>query len=124
MAIKGLVGAVYENDTVPLSDNIALLFNWVLEVEHRKVHTFGPEMHGILTGWHVTVDAYWALEDLPRGQFCVRLFIGKGKDKRCLTGKVEMPTLQKTDDICETELILQGVGLICLEGYRSEERSP
>jgi len=39
MAVKGLVGAVYVDDAAPLSDNIALLFDWTLEVQHRKEYT-------------------------------------------------------------------------------------
>ena len=115
MAIKGLVGAVYENDTAPLTDNIVLLFDWKLEVEHRKGFTYGPELHGVLTGWHVTAEAYWAPEQLPKGPAFVRLFIGKGKDLRCLAGQVELPTLQKTDGICESSIKLNGIGGIKCE---------
>jgi len=110
MAIKGMVGAVYQNNTAPLSDNIALILNWTLEVEHRKEYTYGPELHGILNDWHVTAEAYWAPETMPQGQYFVRLFIGKGKDLRCLAGQVELPTLQKTDEICESSIKLNGTG--------------
>lgn len=110
MAIKGIVGAVYENDTASLNDNIALLFNWILEVEHRKEYTYGPELHGIPVGWHVKAEAYWAPEAMPQGQYFVRLFIGKGDDMRCLAGQVELPTLQKTDGICESSIKLNGIG--------------
>ena len=117
MAVKGLVGAVYVDDAAPLSDNIALLFDWILEAEHRKEYTYGPELHGILNDWHVKAEAYWAPEQLPKGPAFVRLFIGKGKDLRCLAGQVELPTLQKTDGICESEIRLNGIG-----GVRCETR--
>ena len=110
MAVKGLVGAVYEDDAAPLSDNIALILNWTLEVEHRKEYTYGPELHGIPTGWHVAVQAYWAEKDLQQDKAFVRLFFGKGKDLRCLAGQVELPTLQKTDGICESSIKLNGTG--------------
>jgi len=108
--IKGLVGAVYEDDAAPLSDNIALLFDWILEAEHRKEYTYGPDLHGILNDWHVTAKACWAAEQVPKGKAFVRLFIGKGKDLRCLAGQVELPTLQKTDGICESSIKLNGIG--------------
>ena len=110
MAIKGLVGAVYENDTAPVSDNIALILNWILEVEHRKEYTYGPKLHAIPIGWYVTAQAYWAGEKGPKGHAFVRLFIGKGKDLRCLAGQVELPALQKTDGICESNIKLNGIG--------------
>ena len=110
MAVKGLVGAVYVDDAAPFSDNIALLFDWTLEVQHRKEYTYGPELHGILNAWHVKAEASWAPETMPQGQYFVRLFIGKGKDLRCLAGQVELPTLQKTDGICESEIRLNGIG--------------
>ncbi len=109
MSIKGLVGAVYADNTAPVSENIALLLNWTLEVEHRKEYTYGPELHGIPTDWHVSAEAYCA-ENLQQKQAFVRLFIGKGKDLRCLAGQVELPTLQKTDGICESEIRLNGIG--------------
>jgi len=115
MAVKGLVGAVYVDDAAPLSDNIALLFDWTLEVQHRKEYTYGPELHGILNDWHVKAEAYWAPETMPQGQYFVRLFIGKGKDLRCLAGQVELPTLQKTDGICESSIKLNGIGGIKCE---------
>ena len=110
MAIKGMVGAVYQNNTAPIFDNIALILNWTLEVEHRKEYTYGPELHAVSTGWSVKAEAYWAPETMPQGQYFVRLFIGKGKDLRCLAGQVELPTLQKTDGICESEIRLNGIG--------------
>lgn len=110
MAIRGIVGAVYESDAAPISDNIALLFDWAVDVEHRKEYTYGPELHGIPTGWHVAVQAYWAEKDLQQDKAFVRLFIGKGKDLRCLAGQVELPTLQKTDGICESSIKLNGTG--------------
>ena len=116
MALKGLVGAVYENDTAPVFDNIVLLFDWKLEVEHRKGFTYGPELHGVLTGWYVMAQAYWTAEPVPEGPAFIRLFIGKGDDIRCLTGQVKPPALQKTDGICEKEIILQGIGPIRQEG--------
>jgi len=115
MAVKGLVGAVYVDDAAPVSDNIALLFDWILEVEHRKEYTYGPELHGILNAWHVKAKAYWAPEQLPKGPAFVRLFIGKGKDLRCLAGQVELPTLQKTDGIGEFSIQLNGIGGIKCE---------
>ena len=110
MAIKGMVGAVYEDDAAPLSDNIALILNWTLEVEHRKEYTYGPELHAVSTGWSVKAEAYRAAEQVPKGPAFVRLFIGKGKDLRCLAGQVELPTLQKTDGICESSIKLNGTG--------------
>jgi len=88
MAIRGIVGAVYESDAAPISENVALLFDWTLEVQHRKEYTYGPELHGIPTGWHVKAEAYWAPETMPQGQYFVRLFIGKfqfplHRDPRC-----------------------------------------
>ena len=115
MSIKGLVGAVYEDEAAPLSDNIALLFDWTLEVEHRKEYTYGLELHGILNDWHVKAEAYWAPEQVPKGPAFVRLFIGKGKDLHCLAGQVELPTLQKTDGICESSIKLNGIGGIKCE---------
>lgn len=110
MSIKGLVGAVYEDDAAPLSDNITLLFDWVLDVEYRREYTYGPELYVIPTGWSVKAEAYWAAEQVPKGKAFVRLFIGKGKDLRCLAGQVELPTLQKTDGICESSIKLNGTG--------------
>lgn len=115
MAIKGLVGAVYQNNTAPLSDNIALLFDWILEAKHRKEYTYGPELHGVLNDWHVKAEAYWAPETMPQGQYFVRLFIGKGEDLRCLTGEIELPALEKTDGIEETTIKLIGIGGIKCE---------
>ena len=108
--IKGLVGAVYEDDAAPLSDNIALLFDWILEAEHRKEYTYGPELHGMLNGWHVTAKAYWAVEQVPKGKAFVRLFIGKGKDRHCLAGHVEFPGLKETESIHEQTIKLNGIG--------------
>lgn len=116
MAIKGMVGAVYQNNTAPISDNIALILNWTLEVEHRKEYTYGPELHAVSTGWRIKAEAYWAAEKIDKGQVFVRLFIGKDKDMRCLAGQVELPILQKTENIHETEIKLHGVGLIRQEG--------
>ena len=113
--IKGLVGAVYENNTAPVSDNIALILNWTLEVERRKGLTYGPELHAVFTGWRIKAEAYWAAEKIDKGQVFVRLFIGKGKDLRCLAGQVELPTLQKTDGICESSIKLDGIGGIKCE---------
>lgn len=110
MAIRGIVGAVYADEAAPVSENIALLFDWTLEVQQRKEFTYGPELHGIPTGWHVAVQAYWTEKDLQQDKAFIRLFIGKGKDNRCLAGQVELPTLQKTDGICESEIRLNGIG--------------
>jgi len=110
MKIRGLVGAVYEDDTVPVSNNVALIFDWSLDAEYREGCTFGPVWHDVLTSWHVKAKAYWAPEQLPKGPTFVRLFIGKGKDLRCLAGQVELPTLQKTDGICESSIKLNGIG--------------
>ena len=114
MSIKGLVGAVYEDEAAPLSDNIALLFDWVLEVEHRKEYTYGPELHAVSTGWSVKAEAYWAAEQVPKGKAFVRLFIGKGEDLRCLAGEIELPALEKTDGIEETTIKLNGTGGVIL----------
>ena len=110
MAVMGLIGAVYESETAPVSENIALLFDWTLEVQHRKEYTYGPEIHGVPTGWHVKAESYWTSKNIPQGRYFVRLFIGKGKDLRCLTGQVELPTSQKTDGICESSIQLNGIG--------------
>lgn len=120
MAIRGMVGAVYESDTAPVSENIALLFDWTLEVQQRKEFTYGPELHGIPTDWHVKAEAYWAPETMPQGQYFVRLFIGKDKDRRCLAGHVEIPELQKTDGIYEVEINLRGIGPIRWEGLHEK----
>lgn len=110
MAIKGLVGAVYENSAAPLTDNIVLLFDWKLEVEHRKGFTYGPELHGVLTGWHVMAQAYWAAEPVPEGPAFIRLFIGKGDDIRCLAGEVKLPALKEINGIHEGTIKLNGIG--------------
>ena len=117
MAIRGIIGAVYESETAPVSENVALLFDWTLEVQQRKEFTYGPELYAIPTGWSVKAEAYWAPEQLPKGLAFVRLFIGKGKDLRCLAGQVELQTLQKTDGICESSIQLNGIG-----GVRCETR--
>ena len=116
MAIRGMIGAVYESETAPVSENIALLFDWTLEVQHRKEFTYGPELHGIPTGWHVAVQAYWASKNIPQGRYFVRLFIGKDEDKRCLAGHVELPAMKQTDTINETEIRMEGIGPIIQEG--------
>jgi len=116
MAIRGLVGAVYEDEAAPVSENIALLFDWTLEVQQRKEFTYGPELHGIPTGWYVTVQAYWTEKDLQHNKAFIRLFIGKGEDKRCLAGQVELPVLKKTDGINVSEIRLEGVSLLEQEG--------
>ena len=115
MAVKGLVGAVYEDDAAPLSDNIALLFDWTLEVQHRKEYTYGPELHGILNDWHVTAKACWVVEKVPKGHAFVRLFIGKGKDLRCLAGQVKLSAIKKTNGINEMEIRLEGIGKLIQE---------
>ena len=116
MAIKGMVGAVYESETAPISENIALLFDWTLEVQQRKEFTYGPELHGIPTGWHVAVQAYWTEKDLQQDKAFIRLFIGKDEDKRCLAGHVELPAMKQTDAINETEIRMEGIGPITQEG--------
>jgi len=115
MAIRGLVGAVYKNEAAPVSDNIALLFDWTLEVQQRKEFTYGPEMHMIPEGWHVKVKAYWVAKALSKSQAYVRLFIGKGEDRRCLAGQVELPAIKRTDAINETEIRMEGIGPIVQE---------
>ena len=116
MAVKGLVGAVYESDTAPISENVALLLDWVLEVQHRKEYTYGPELHAIPNSWHVKAKSYWAGKALPKGQAFVRLFIGKNEDKRCLAGHVELTTMKQTDAINETEIRMEGIDPITQEG--------
>ncbi len=116
MAIRGIVGAVYQNNTAPISDNIALLFDWVLEVQHRKEYSYGPELHGILTGWDVTVHAYWASKNIPQGRYFVRLFIGKGDDARTLAGNVEFPALKMAEEITEMKITFEGIGQLIQEG--------
>ena len=49
MAIRGIVGAVYKSETAPIPDNIALIFDWTLEVQHRKEYTYRPKIHNIPT---------------------------------------------------------------------------
>ena len=116
MAIRGIVGAVYESDAAPVSENIALLFDWTLETEQRKEFTYGPQMHIVNEGWHIKASAYWAVKKLSEGKAYVRLFIGKGEDKRCLAGQVELPVLKKTDGINASEIRLEGVSLLEQEG--------
>jgi len=116
--IKGMVGAVYENDTAPISDNIGLLLNWELEHDTKKEVTFGiegPELHGIPADWHVKAQAYWMAKTIDEELVFIRLFIGKGADMRCLTGFAENPALQKTDEICKTTIKLYGIGGISCE---------
>ena len=115
MAIMGLIGAVYESDAAPVSENIALLFDWILEVQHRKEYTYGPEIHGVLTGWHVKAESYWVSKNIQQGRYFVRLFIGKGEDRRCLAGQVELPAIKRTDAINETEIRMEGIGPIVQE---------
>ena len=116
MAIRGIVGAVYADEAAPVSENIALLFDWTLEAKQRKEYTYGPELHGIPTGWHVAVQAYWAEKDLQQDKAFVRLFVGKAEDKRCLAGQIELPKIKMTKDICEEVLRLEGIGPIVQEG--------
>ena len=61
------------------------------------------------------LKAYKAGENIETGEVFVRLFIGKGKDLRCLTGYVELPRLQKTDGIFESDINLKGIGGIKCE---------
>ena len=116
MAVMGLIGAVYESETAPVSENIALLFDWTLEVQQRKEFTYGPELHGIPTGWHVKAGSYWASKNIPQGRYFVRLFIGKGKDLRCLAGNVELPALKMAEEITEMKITFEGIGPITQEG--------
>ena len=116
MAIRGMIGAVYESETAPVSENIALLFDWTLEVQHRKEFTYGPELHGIPTGWHVEAEAYWAPETIPQGRYFVRLFIGKGDDARTLAGNVELPALKMAEEITEMKITFEGIGQLIQEG--------
>jgi len=116
MAIRGIVGAVYESETAPVSDNVALLFDWTLDVQHKKEYTYGPELHAIPTSWHVKAESYWASKKVPQGQYFVRLFIGKGDDMRCLAGQVELLALKKTENICKVKNQFEGVGLLRQEG--------
>ena len=116
MAIRGMVGAVYESETAPISENIALLFDWTLEVQQRKEFTYGPQLHVIPEGWHVKAKSYWAAKALPKGQAYVRMFIGKGNDRRCLVGQIELPAMKHTDAINETEIRMEGIGPIKQEG--------
>lgn len=116
MAVRGLIGAVYESDAAPISENIALLFDWILEVQQRKEFTYGPQLHVIPEGWHVKAKSYWAAKALLKGQAYVRLFIGKGNDRRCLVGQIELPAMKHTDAINETEIRMEGIGPIKQEG--------
>ena len=116
MAIRGIVGAVYKSETAPIPDNIALIFDWALEVQHRKEYTYGPEIHGVPTGWYAKAESYWATETIPQGRYFVRLFVGKGNDRRCLVGQIELPAMKHTDDINETEIRMEGIGPIKQEG--------
>jgi hypothetical protein len=116
MAVKGLVGAVYESDAAPIPDNIALIFDWTLEVQHRKEYTYGPEIHGVPTGWYVKAESYWVPETMSQGRYFVRLFIGKGNDRRCFVGQIELPAMKHTDAINETEIRIEGIGQLIQEG--------
>ena len=116
MAIKGMIGAVYESDAAPVSENIALIFDWTLEVQHSKEFTYGPELHGIPTGWHVKAEAYWAPETIPQRRYFVRLFIGKGDDARTLAGNVELPALKMAEEITEMKITFEGIGQLIQEG--------
>jgi hypothetical protein len=116
MAIRGMVGAVYESDAAPISENIALLFDWTLEVQQRKEFTYGPQLHVIPEGWHVKAEAYWAPETMPQGRYFVRLFIGKGDDARTLAGNVELPALKMAEEITEMKITFEGVDQLIQEG--------
>ena len=116
MAVMGLIGAVYESETAPVSENIALLFDWTLEVQHRKEYTYGPEIHGVPTGWHVKAESYWAPKNIPQGRYFVRLFIGKGDDTRTLAGNVELPALKMAEEITEMKITFEGIGQLIQEG--------
>ena len=116
MAVMGLIGAVYESETAPVSENIALLFDWVLEVQQRKEFTYGPELHAIPNSWYVKAEAYWAPEAMTQGQYFVRLFIGKGDDARTLAGNVELPTLKMTEEITEMKITFEGIDQLIQEG--------
>ena len=116
MAVMGLIGAVYESETAPVSENIALLFDWTLEVQQRKEFTYGPELHGIPTGWHVKAESYWASKNIPQGRYFVRLFIGKGDDARTLAGNVELPALKMAEEITEMKITFEGIGQLIQEG--------
>jgi len=116
MAIRGMIGAVYENDIAPVSENIALLFDWTLEVQHSKEFTYGPQLHAIPTGWHVKAESYWASKNIPQGRYFVRLFIGKGDDARTLAGNVELPALKMAEEITEMKITFEGIGQLIQEG--------
>jgi len=116
MAIKGIVGAVYEDDTAPISDNVALLFDWTLQVDIRKEYTYGPELHGVPVGWWVKAKGYWTMKKLPKKQMYVRLFLYKGTDKRCLAGWAQVPVLKKANTLTSAEVVLHGVEHIKQEG--------
>jgi len=116
MAIRGIIGAVYKSKTAPIPDNIALIFDWTLEVQHRKEYTYGPEIHGVPTGWYAKAESYWASETIPQGQYFVRLFIGKGKDLRCLAGNVDFPALKMAEEITEMKITFEGIGQLIQEG--------
>lgn len=116
MAIMGLIGAVYESETAPVSENIALLFDWTLEVQQRKEYTYGPEIYGVITGWYVKAESYWASKNISQGRYFVRLFIGKGKDLRCLAGNVELPALKMVEEITEMKIDFEGIGQLIQEG--------
>ena len=114
--IRGLVGAVYADAAASMYDNIALLFDWTLDVDHDMGHTYGPELHGVPSGWMVTAEAYWAGEGFTGGEGFVRLFIGRGDDPRCLAGLVRIPAIVKMNGICETAVRLDGIGPVTQEG--------
>jgi len=116
MAIRGMVGAVYESETAPVSENIALLFDWTLEVQQRKEFTYGPELHAIPNSWYIKASAYWTAKKLSEGKAYVRLFIGKGKDLRCLAGNVELPALKMAEEITEMKITFEGIGQLIQEG--------
>jgi len=116
MAIRGMVGAVYESDAAPISENIALLFDWTIEVQQRKEYTYGPEIHSVPTGWHVKAESYWAPKTILQGRYFVRLFIGKGDDTRTLAGNVELPALKMAEEITEMKITFEGIGQLIQEG--------
>lgn len=92
MAITGLVGAVYTDDAAPVSDNVGLIFRWLLDVDVEFVRTFGtdgPELYGVPGQWTVQAEAYWGDERFAAlvGELVtVRLFLGAGESRRCLEG--------------------------------------
>jgi hypothetical protein len=118
MAMKGLIGAVYQNDAAPIKDNTALIFNWTLEIDSLKDLTFGPQLNAIPHESVIKAEAYWSKTDITKCPVFIRLFIKKEGDVQNIQGNVELlDSLKKSDYINEIPIKLLGIG-----GLRCETR--